>query len=227
MLTPAEVLAAPSDLEDKIVIVGQSAGNHHSTPIGTLTTQELLAHELAGYRLNIAVTTRIGSLALVWGLVVLLLLAIPALRLSPAARTATPVLGAGVLVAGSAAAFILEGLWYPAAGPALLALMTSSYSAWAQRRRPEVVVRETRAAAPKLQEARRLAARGSSVDAWRLYKQLRPEAAQVTELYELGRSMDLRGERTIAVKIFNRISQIDPLYRDVSKRLHPAAENDE
>ncbi len=225
-LTPAEVLAAPSDLEDKIVIVGQNAGEHHSTPIGTLTTQELLAHELAGYRLNTAVTTGIGSLALVWGLAVLLLLAVPATRLSPAAKTAAPVLGAGVLVAGSAAAFIMEGLWYPAAGPALLALMTGSYGAWAQRRRPEVVVRDTRAA-PKLQEARRLAARGSGVDAWRLYKQLRPEAAQVTELYELGRSMDLRGEHTIAADIFNRISQIDPLYRDVSKRLHPAAENDD
>ncbi len=222
-LTPAEVLAAPEDLEGKIVVVGRNAGEHHSTPIGTLTTQELLAHELAGYRLNSAVTTGIGSLALAWGLAVLLIFAAPVLRLSAAARTVVPLLGAGVLLAGSAAAFIMEGLWYPAAGPALLALMTGGYSAWAQRRRPESAP-NTRAE-PKLQEARRLAARGSGVDAWRLYRQLRPEAAQVTELYELGRSMELRGEQTIASDIFHRVSEIDPLYRDVSRRLHPSAEN--
>jgi serine/threonine-protein kinase len=222
-LTPAEVIAAPADLENRIVLAGQNAGEHHSTPIGTLTTQELLAHQLAGYRLNSAVTTGIGRLALVWGLAVLLLLAVPALRLSPAAKTVAPVLGAGGLLAGSAVAFIMKGLWYPAAGPALLALITGGYGAWVQRRRSKVVAGTH--AEPKLQEARRLAARGSGVEAWRLYRRLRPEAAQVTELYELGRSMELRGEGTIAADIFHRISQIDPLYRDVSRRLHPAAEN--
>ena len=224
-LTPGEILSTPAVLADKIVIAGQNAGEFHVTPVGALTTQALLAHELAGYRSDSAVTTGIGNIALVWGIAILLLFAVTVLRLSLASRIAVPVLGAGGLVAGSAGAFIVGGLWYPVAGPALLALVTGGYGVWTQMRRPEVEPESP--ADPKLQEARRLAARGAGADAWRLYRQMSPEAGQVTELYELGRTMDMRGERALASDIFHRIAEIDPLYRDVADRLRPAIDDEE
>ncbi len=222
-LTPSQIVAAPADLEDKIVIVGANAGEHHMTSVGVLTIQELLAHELAGYRSGNAVTTGTGSRALVWSLAALLLLAVTVLRLGLVWTTAIAVLGAGVLLAGSAGAFIRNGLWYPTAGPILFALLGGGYGAWSRRHRPQTQLEPRQQ--PRLQEARRLAARGSSVDAWQLYQKIQPDSGQVSELYELGRSLDLRGEWSMASDIFYRIAQIDPLYRDVAHRLTPAAKS--
>ena len=220
-LTPSQVLEAPTSLERKIVIVGQSTGEHHLTPVGTLTTQELLAQEFAGYWLDSAITYGSGSRALVWGLTILMLLAVGALQLSPVWNTTIPVLGVGVLLAGSAGAFIMGGLWYPTAGPVLLALLGGGYGAWTGKRRSQVG-RES-GLESRLQEARRLVARGSGVDAWRLYQQLPPDPGQVSELYDLGRTLALRGERSMASDIFHRIAKIDPLYRDVADRLKPTS----
>ena len=221
ILTPAEILETPTELADKIVIAGQDTDEAHVTPVGELNTQELLAHELAGYWLSTSVTTGTGNYAIGWGLTALLLLIVAALPLSLTWITALPMLGAGALLVGSAGAFVTEGNWYPIAGPLLIALLGGSYGAWILRQRPKAEP-DSSLGPPDLLAARRLVARGSGAEAWRLYKELRLSNAELKELYELGRTLDLDGEQTIAQDIYHRITSIDPRYQDVGDRLTAA-----
>jgi len=136
-LSPSQLLETPVDLAGKVVIAGQNDSESYSTPIGTLSTQELLAHEVAGYWLDSAITTQSENYAVAWSLAGLLLLAVAALPIGLAWITALPIVGAGALVAGSASAFITNGTWYPIAGPILLALLGGGYGAWTRRQRPQ------------------------------------------------------------------------------------------
>jgi len=136
-LTPSQLLETPRDLAGKVVIAGQNDGEQFSTPIGTLSTQELLAHKVAGYWLDSAITTRTENHVVTWSFAALVLLAVAALPLSLAWISALPMVGTAALAAGSASAFITEGAWYPIAGPMLLALVGGSYGAWTRLQRPQ------------------------------------------------------------------------------------------
>ncbi len=194
-------------LAGKIVIAGQTDGDHHVTPVGTLSTQELLAHELAGYWLNRAVTTGIENYALAWGFAGLLLLAVAALPLSVPWITGLPLIGAGTLLAGSAAAFVTEDAWYLTAGPVLLALLGGSYAAWSRNRQPEEpeepadrLFRQPR----KFDQPPRYADASSSLGRYQLVKLLGQGA--MGRVY-LGR--DPKINRMVAIKTINLAEEFD------------------
>ena len=60
-LTPSDLLATPAALDGKIVIAGREATGRHATPVGALTTRELIAHSVAGYLAGDSVTTESWS----------------------------------------------------------------------------------------------------------------------------------------------------------------------
>jgi hypothetical protein len=132
--THEEILAQPELLAGKIVIVGQSGTPRHATPVGALTDQELLAQQFAGYWRGSAITTEPQGRTIAWGLTGLLLVMIVVLPLSLAWSAALPFLGTTALLAGGTGAFFSSALWYPIAGPALLALIGGSCSMWAHSR---------------------------------------------------------------------------------------------
>ncbi|MFL2547452.1 MAG: protein kinase domain-containing protein [Candidatus Rariloculaceae bacterium] len=137
--TRAQILSDPSLLAGKIVIVGQENTRRYATPVGALTVQELLAQQFAGYWLDSTITTMTAeNSAVVWTLSGLLLVLVVALPLSLAWNAILPVLGSIVLLAGGAGAFFSESLWYPIAGPVLLALVGGACSIWARRGRSGV-----------------------------------------------------------------------------------------
>jgi hypothetical protein len=130
-LKPAELAMTPGLLAEKIVVAGRGDAVH-STPVGPLTTRELVAHALAGYRQDLSVHASLAGTVPGW---ILAVLAVGLLagggRASSLRRAAVPATGLAALLGGSLGAFAWGSLWLPVAGPALLLLVTGGAAAMA------------------------------------------------------------------------------------------------
>jgi tRNA A-37 threonylcarbamoyl transferase component Bud32 len=127
-----DIVANPAQLQDKVVITGLNT-SYQTTPLGAMTAQELMAHSISGYWLDESVTTGIERNAAVWGYAALILIVVGLLRLNRWWGALLPLAGAALLLIAVAASFLLQGIWYPSAGPALLLLIGSISAVWLGR----------------------------------------------------------------------------------------------
>lgn len=213
-VAPAELLASPGQMQDKVLIAGRPA-KHYRTSVGELSAGQLLAHVISGYRQDRFIEGGRFGPAVVWSAVLLLLL-LPVLR--PLHSRAAWWSSCGSIAVGlplvSATAFVLGSVWLPIAGASILLLATGAVMA----------VRAPRAAhSPRasieLVEARRLVADGLLEDAWRAYRQIPPGASLLAELYDLACALDSAALCQQATDLFHRVAQVDGRFRDVGRRL--------
>jgi hypothetical protein len=211
-LTLEALAADPGRLDGVLLIVGHDE-THHATPVGLLTTRDLIAQIAAGYEENRAIAAGGSIPAIAWSIAGVLLAGFALLR---NADRRWPVIagltGAFGLLGISVAAFAWLSVWLPIGGPALL-LLTAGLATLA--REPE---RPVESAEPsKLVQARRLAGRGFLVQAWSCYQQVGDQAALVAELYELGRSMKAQGLQASAEEVFHYVAHLAPDYEGVTQ----------
>jgi serine/threonine-protein kinase len=210
----ADAARDPARLEGKVLIAGTPAPLH-ATPVGYLSTPELVAQVLTGYRQDLRVlASPVGTFAQ-WfaALLVLSALALGAFRTRAGAWWLA---GGGALSLAlvSATAFRAFGAWLPVVGPAGWVLLTGSVLALRRSARTSLVAGDA-----SIVEARRAAADGRLAEAWAQYRQISPSAALLPELYELACALDADGCTAHAAELFQRIAQIDGRFRDVAKRL--------
>jgi Protein kinase domain/CHASE2 domain len=133
--TPRQITRQPELLADRIVVAGRG-GAVHPTPLGPLSTRELVAELILGYWQNRAITTGFSGHALGWAVLGLVLIA--ALFVSPAATPRHLVIPAAAstaaLVTTNVAAFQLAGLWVPITAPLVFAATALGYWHWSQDR---------------------------------------------------------------------------------------------
>ncbi len=213
-IAASELLRDPAQLRDKIAIAGRSSAEH-VTPVGPLTTREMVAQALAGYRTHQQIDAGALGSIMAWT-VALALLALLAIRpFHTRFATAGFVVGAtAAFVAWSAVSFWLAALWLPVVGPATVLFLTGSVLVLRDRE-----VEATRAGDDTLVNARRATASGNLEEAWLLYRQLPPGTALLAELYELAASLQESGLARQAADLFHRVAQVDAQYKDVAKRL--------
>ena len=213
-VTAREALREPGALRGKIVIAGRAA-RERETPVGLLTTRELVAQTLVGYRDGLQIDGGVLGSVLAWSAAVVLL----GLLAARPFRTRTATLGfaaasALAFVLSAALAFTLAGLWLPIAGPVALVLLTGTVLA---RRHPAA---EPEAVTDQgLVAARRAAAGNDLKGAWRLYRQLPPSTTLLPELYDLAVALEESGLEREAADFYHRVAQVDGGFRDVAKRL--------
>jgi eukaryotic-like serine/threonine-protein kinase len=213
-LSAEELQARHVDLRDRVVIAGPF-GETHATPVGTLSTPELLAHVVASYVDNRRIDAgMLGSLA-AWSVGALLVLLVTLRAPSTRRGVALAAGGAGAaLLFWAWSSFAFGGLWVPVAGPAAWLALTGVALAWQRRGRVSTPAQETDLAA-----ARKAVADGDLARAWSLYRQVSPASTLVPELYELACALETGGAEREAADLFHRIAQIDGAFRDVAKRL--------
>ena len=152
-IAASDLLANPSALQGKIAIAGRSPAER-LTPVGSLTTRELLAQALLGYRNGQQVDAGpLGSI-MSWcvALALLGLLAVRPFRTRAGTIGFVAAAGFGFVV-WAAASFALGTLWLPIVGPVILLLATGSILA-----AREPVAESVPATDDTLVNARRMAA---------------------------------------------------------------------
>jgi serine/threonine-protein kinase len=209
-------------LTGKVVVVGATGGARHATPVGSLSTAELVAHTLAGYLEDLVVATGpwfelTGWLiAASWmGLIALLKPAGSSAVLLTAASVATTI-GAG------AVAFIQANAWIAVAGPLVALLPLGALSLRISQTAALAGAADRKS--QTLLDGRRLVARGQLVEAWAIYRHLPLSTELLGEAYALGRALADQGEQRLAADAFHRIAQADASYKDVVSRLVAAAQ---
>ncbi|HVY66658.1 MAG TPA: protein kinase [Gammaproteobacteria bacterium] len=225
-----QVLDRPELLDHSIVIAG-SADRVHLTPVGLLSSPELVAHVLANYREQRWLDGGLRSTITAWGLAAVLLLPLAFLGWRTRAATVGALAVATlVMLAASAAAFTALDLWLPVTGPAAWLVLTGALLVIRQRPRP-VPSGAGSAESGNLVDARRAAAAGRHLEAWAVYRRVAPGAALLPELYDLASALAGEGCQQEAADLFYRIAQVDSRYRDVAHRLvrasHPAPSADD
>jgi len=223
-LTPSDLLATPAVLNDKVVIAGREATGRYVTPIGALTTRELIAHSFAGYLDDDSVTTGGWWPLLGWLVAGTMVVALALVPVGWGVSAMAALAGSGALLFGSAIAFLSQAYWLPVAGPAWLLLACGGYLAWT--RKHPAASKTARRRDTNLTDARRLAARGELEEAWTLYHRMRLDQMMLGELYDLGRALHGQGAEAMAMDVFHRIAQVDAGYRDVTSRLIKASDKD-
>src|SRR6185295_2573210 len=230
-LEERQLLEQPELLEHNVVIAG-SADAIQPTPVGLVSSPELVAHVLANYREQRWVGS--GFFATLGGWCVALLLLAPLAFGVWRTRAATASwLGASVvaLLAVSALGFVGFDLWLPATAPVAWLLLTGVLLT--MRQRPETAVVRAAAAleSANLVDARRAAASGRALDAWAVYRRVAPNPALLPELYDLAMALAAQNYQHEAAELYFRIAQVDGRYRDVAHRLvrasHPPSRETE
>lgn len=201
-------------------LVAGPAGASHSTPMGVVTTPELVAlalnaHLTGNYIGETAWTTRAA-----WFTALALVIAIGLLARSRAHVLVFALCTAAAFVAASAAAFMSLQLWLPIAGPlswlALSsALLTARHSPQAQR----VAKRAPGSDGDRIARARQIANGGQLNEAWALYRSVPASPELLPELYDLARALQTRDAADEAAELFHRIAQTNSNFRDVAHRL--------
>ncbi len=206
-------LDAADRLRDSVVIAGPLAVQHN-TPVGMLSTPELLAHIVAGYRQNRQIDASVLGPIAAWSVAALLIVLV-GVR-TPRTRAAIAAAAGGAcaaLLVGAAGSFALGELWIPVTGPAVWLVLTA-LTLGLQRRMRQSATHET-----DLVAARKAAADGRLEHAWVLYRQVSPASSLLPELYDLACALDASGEERQAADLFHRIAQVDGGFRDVARRL--------
>ncbi len=216
-------LEAPETLAGKIVIAGAPEPKH-ATPVGFLSTPELVADVLSNHMSAAWLATSPAYTSLAWCAALALLLGL-AFGLPAKRATTWWALGFAfvLLPGGSLLAFHSASIWLPVTGPAAWLAITGSLIAL---RRPVLASseEETGESSEALIEARRAAADGRYADAWLRYRQLSANPRLLPELYELASELAEQGARREATDLYHRIAQVDGRFRDVAKRLVEASQ---
>jgi serine/threonine-protein kinase len=213
-----QLVDQPELLEHNVVIAG-SADATHPTPVGLLSSPELVADVLANYReqrwLESGLLATLGG----WCLALLLLAPLAVGMWKTPAATASWV-GASLvgLLAVSALGFVGFDVWLPITGPAAWLLLTGALLT--VRQQPKTAAaRATEQDTASLVDARRSAAAGRLLEAWGVYRRVAPNAALLPELYDLAMALATQNYQHEAGELYYRIAQVDGRYRDVAHRL--------
>jgi eukaryotic-like serine/threonine-protein kinase len=201
-------------LRHRIVIAGPATAIHE-TPVGRLSTPQLVGQLIAGYRDDRRIDSGVVATIAPW-LVAATLLLLAAIRI-PAKRRNVCLAGAAAavaLLAWAGASFALGNVWLPVAGPVAWLLLSAAALAAGQPAAVRVTRQDT-----DLVAARRAAAAGQLADAWSHYRLVSPASGLLPELYDLACALDTGGYEDEAIDLFHRVAQIDGRFRDVAKRL--------
>ena len=204
-------------LTGKIVVIGVSDGISHDTPIGPLTTTQLVAHTIAGYRASDAVETSVAATAAGWLLAAAWTGAIGLASLGGLSAVAVAAVAAASVLALAGAAFVLADIWIPAGGPALLLAGFAGLGFRQPERRSQQ--RKTAEERVTLIDGRRLVAERAFVEAWDVYRRLPIASDLIGEIYALGCAVEEHGEQKLSADAFHRIAQADASFKDVASRL--------
>jgi serine/threonine-protein kinase len=213
-----QLIEQPELLENNVVIAG-SADATHPTPVGLLSSPELVAHVLANYREQRWLGSGLLATLSGWCLALLLLGPLAVGVWKTRAATASWI-GASIvaLVGASALGFVGFDLWLPITGPAAWLLLTGALLT--MRQRPLAAgTRVTEQDTANLVDARRSAAAGRLLEAWGVYRRVGPNAALLPELYDLAMALAAQNYQHEAAELYYRIAQVDGRYRDVAHRL--------
>jgi len=217
-LEERQLVDQPELLEHNVVIAGSAAATH-ATPVGLVSSPELVAHVLANYREQRWLGS--GVLATLCGWCVALLLLAPlALGVWKTRAATASWIGVSIvaLLGVSALGFVGFDLWLPITGPAAWLLLTGALLTMRQRPVP-AVTRVAERDAANLVDARRSAAAGRVLEAWGVYRRVAPNAALLPELYDLAMALAAQNYQHEAAELYYRIAQVDGRYRDVAHRL--------
>ena len=213
-----QLLDQPELLEHNVVIAGSTDATQ-ATPVGLLSSPELVANVLANYREQRWLGS--GLLENLSGWCVALLLLAPLAVGLWKTRAATAIwIGASIvaLLAVSALGFLGFDLWLPITGPVVWLLLTGALQT--MRQRPVLALtRATEQDTANLVDARRSAAAGRLLEAWAVYRRVAPNAALLPELYDLAMALATQNYQHEAGELYYRIAQVDGRYRDVAHRL--------
>ncbi len=217
-LEERQMLDQPELLEHNVVIAG-SADATHATPVGLVSSPELVAHMLANYREQRWLGSGPFTALCGWCLALLLLAPLAAGLLKTRGATASWIGGSILALLGaSALGFVGLDLWLPIAGPA--AWLVVAGALLTLRQRPaHAVTRVTEQDTANLVDARRCAAAGRLLEAWGIYRRVAPNAALLPELYDLAMTLATQDHQHEAAELYYRIAQVDGRYRDVAHRL--------
>jgi serine/threonine-protein kinase len=217
-----EIGGQPNALRDKIVIVGDLEATPYPTPVGSLAPAELLAHGLAGYRLEHRVRTGPWLDALAWLLGAACVAAIAFAPPSLMGTMLAPIGSALGLQAAGALGFTAAGVWLPVAAPSLLVLALSGLTPSRDRGRAAPALAGG-AGDQTLLDARRLASAGALEQAWAVYRRLPIRQDVLGDLYELADALAGKGEPRKAADLFHRMAQAHAGFKDVTARLVAAS----
>lgn len=216
-ISPESIRLHPDALTGKIVILGSTAGPQHRTPVGPLSTAELVAHALVGYRQGAAVTTSAWFDLIGWLIVAVWIAVLAATGAAGVTALVIPLAGGVSVVGTGALAFIETGSWLAVAGPGLL---LAPLLGLALRRAPQSSATRSASSQPQtLLEGRRLIARREFVEAWEIFRNLPMSSELLGETYNLGCALAEHGEQKLAADAFHRVAQADAGYKDVTRRL--------
>jgi eukaryotic-like serine/threonine-protein kinase len=212
-----QLLDQPELLEHNVVIAG-SADATQPTPVGLLSSPELVAQVLANYREQRWLRSGLVAALAGWCLALLLLAPLAVgtwkTRAAPAGWIGASMVA---LLGVSALGFVGLDLWLPITGPAAWLLLTGALLT--MRQRPLAVTRVTEQDTANLVDARRSAAAGRLLEAWGVYRRVAPNAALLPELYDLAMALAAQNYQHEAAELYYRIAQVDGRYRDVAHRL--------
>ena len=217
-LEERQLLEQPELLEHNVIIAG-SADATHATPVGLLSSPELVAHVLANYREQRWLGSGLLGALCGWCLAALLLAPLAVGMWKTRAATASWI-GASIiaLLGVSALGFVGFDRWLPISGPAAWLLLTGALQT--MRQRPAaVILRVTEQDTANLVDARRFAAAGRLLEAWAVYRRVAPNAALLPELYDLAMALATQSHQHEAAELYYRIAQVDGRYRDVARCL--------
>jgi eukaryotic-like serine/threonine-protein kinase len=213
-LGQADVLAAPMRVHDKILIAGTS-DPAYVTPVGRLSSRDLLAQVLAGYRDGMLVSAGVGGHVVAWTLALLCFAtAVRRPRWLGRWSVLVPFAGVGGELALSAGAYSTLSMWIPPAAPLVWLLVGGTLQSTGRLHR-----RHRGGTVADIDAARAAFAAGDLDHAWALYKSIPPVEALLGELYELGAALERQGAREHAADIFHRVALVDAHFQDVARRL--------
>jgi hypothetical protein len=203
----------PDGLRNRVLVVGSSRPDY-STPVGPMSTAELVANAIDSHLRSRWIRAGTPFTAVAWALAAVGLAAARSRSRRTSAWRLVAAAGAIVLVGLAGGAW--GGVWLAPTGPAAWLLLTAGAFVWPDRQRATVPTDSDR---PMLVDARRAMAAGRLDEAWTLYRQMPVDAALLAELYELGLSLEEQGSERVAADVYHRIVHADARFRDAAHRL--------
>ncbi len=213
----ADIRQRADALTGKVVVIGTTSDTRHLTPVGSLTTPQLVAEAMASYRESTAIKAPVWATAAGWAGALAWIGGIGIVAPRGLVAVAAALAGASSLLALGALTLITISVWVPVAGPVLLVagLAGLGLARPEQRSQPRNSPKERLT----LLDGRRLVAERAFADAWDVYRRLPISSDLIGEIYALGCALAEHGEQHLAADAFHRVAQADAGYKDVASRL--------
>jgi hypothetical protein len=208
-----------SDVSGVRALVAGPPGPSLITPVGVVTTAELVALALDAHLAGAYLSESREAVVSMW--LIALTLAVAASAYARGVAQALLWTGAGALTLGaaSATAFARLDLWCPIVGPFAWLALTNALVASRRLALRAASPRTAPVVADQVARARDAAAKGQVKAAWSLYRVVPATTELLPEIYELGCALQERGADDEAAELFHRIAQTDSGFRDVARRL--------